>query len=62
MSSEKKLVPFDIEDPHELEEKPPEIKHKALFGVFVAANVVLPWAAGALMLLKKDKLEEWGWI
>ena len=52
---------FEIEDISEQYPDKP-IKHKPLFCAFVAGTLLLPWASGAVMLLKKDKLEEWGWI
>jgi len=52
---------FEIEDPNEPQEEKP-IKHKALFTAFVTATLVAPYVSGALILLQKKKLEDWGWI
>ena len=55
------LTNFEIEDPNEPSPEQP-VKHKALYGMFVVSSVVAPWAAGAVILTHKQKLEEWGWI
>lgn len=60
MSSVEKTT-FEIEDPEEPKPEAP-IQHKALFGLFAASAIVAPYITGAVILTRKKKLEEWGWL
>lgn len=60
MSSKEKMT-FEIEDPSEPTPDVP-VKHKALYGLFVASSIVAPYITGAVILTQKKRIEEWGWI
>ena len=52
---------FEIEDPLEPEPEP-SVKHKILYGLFATTAIVAPYIAGAVILVQRSRLEDWGWI
>ena len=61
MTSVEKMISLEVEDPSEPKPEPP-VKHKALFGLFAVSAIVAPYVTGAVILTRRKKLEEWGWI